>query len=202
MPGQPNAKRNAGKARGQKAAEERAKVMSEMAAESAKIAGGTKEQPVTADLASNPVWQAYEERRQANLARMQAEGEAWKEAEKNPATVEQTQRAIALMANGYTVREACELLGYSYPAINKTMYRSEELRQAADHAREQYAHERVRRMHEIIRDEPDAARARVLADAIKWEVSKVLPKFYGDKLDVGINDKAVFSINLGTSPSK
>jgi hypothetical protein len=215
MAGQPNARRNAGKARGQKAAEERAAVAAQMKAEKAgqpQKRGATKEQQAqtgtaVVDLSGNAVWQAYEERKQARLAQLQAEGAEWRRAEALEKqgvipTHEQCQDCIELVESGHNLLEAAESLGYSYYAINKAIRKSKELSARLNDAKEMYAHERVRRVSAIIANEPDPARARILADLIKWEVSKVLPKFYGDKLDVAVTDKVSFSFGLAPSSSK
>ena len=180
----PISKRNAGKSRGQKIKEQ--------------LDGLTPEQA----LSRNPVWQAYLERREAYKAKLQAEGAEWRQAQGISYTEQQCMDCIEMTGKGYSLREAAEALGLYYSAVNMCIYRSDSLKAAMNAAREQYAHERVRRIDEIVASEPDPARARILVDAIKWEVSKVLPKFYGDKIDVGVSDKVSFSINLAPSSGK
>lgn len=192
MAGQPYAKRNAGKRRGQIAQEQRDAVLNP------ENGGGLE----NSEDSINPVLLAYQQRKEAVLQKVKADRERWIKERGEIATQDQIDQVIELMCNGYNVKEACEMLEASYPAINKAIYRNPETRQRVEDAREMYAYCRVQTMYEVIATEPDPARARILADAVKWEVSKVLPKFYGDRIDVTASDKVTFSINLGAPADK
>jgi hypothetical protein len=57
--------------------------------------------------------------------------------------------------------------------------------------REQYAHTREVQAHviaddtrDIVDNEPDPARARVMLDQRKWHANKLLPKVYGNRHEV------------------
>ena len=68
---------------------------------------------------------------------------------------------------------------------------SDELKQAYARARDMRAHAIAGRIYEMADDvrrgkiAPDAA--RVAIDAYKWTASKMLPKSYGDKVDISGN---------------
>jgi hypothetical protein len=62
---------------------------------------------------------------------------------------------------------------------------------ASESFREQYAHTREVQAHviaddtrDIVDNEPDPARARVMLDQRKWHASKLLPKVYGDRQEI------------------
>lgn len=150
-------------------------------------------------LSENPIWQAYEQRKAARLARLKAEGSEWIKAKDINYTDEQCLSAIELVPQGHNLLEACEMLDLSYPAVFKRVQRNPDLQAAVDAARELYAHERVKQAQRIAEEEADPARARILTDLIKWEVSKVLPKFYGDKVNVDAGDSVTFQLNIGKS---
>lgn len=100
---------------------------------------------------------------------------------------EQVRAVIALMENGNSERAACEQVG-----INRATFRSAALKTgAADHyarACEAIAQDQVEKLEAAI-DEArggviDVQVARLEIDARKWLASKLLPKRYGDKLEL------------------
>lgn len=84
-----------------------------------------------------------------------------------------------------SLKAACLKAGRGYGNIRRRIAESEKLRALYAHARSEYQRAKVEEMEEIARKEPDVQRARLLCDVIKWESSKVLPKEFGDKLDLG-----------------
>jgi len=48
---------------------------------------------------------------------------------------------------------------------------------------------RVDRMADVARTEPDVNRARLIIDTDKWLAAKLIPKVYGDKLDLTIEHR-------------
>lgn len=50
-------------------------------------------------------------------------------------------------------------------------------------------------LEEIARTEEDVSRARLIVDTRKWYLSKVMPKKYGDKMDLTTDGKAL-TINI------
>ena len=82
------------------------------------------------------------------------------------------------------------------------IHRSPLLKDRLDAAREDYAHARQTLMHQMIQDEPDPVRARLIADCIKWELSKVLPRFYGDRVAIDAPDGISFALNIARPIAK
>ena len=101
--------------------------------------------------------------------------------------IEQVKAVIALMEQGSSERGACEAVG-----INRLTFRSAALKAGAvdQYARacEAIAQDQVESLESAIADMRngviDASQARVEIDARKWIASKVLPKRYGDKLEL------------------
>lgn len=100
---------------------------------------------------------------------------------------EQVNAVIALMEKGTSERAACEQVG-----INRLTFRSAALKVGAvDHyarACEAIAQDQVEKLEAAI-DEArggllDVQVARLEIDARKWLASKLLPKRYGDKLEL------------------
>lgn len=102
-------------------------------------------------------------------------------------TPEQIERVLSLMEEGNSERKACETVG-----INRATFRSAALKAAVDdqyaRALEGLAADQIEKMEQTIEDmrakTVDAQMARVEIDARKWFASKLLPKKYGDKLDM------------------
>ena len=100
---------------------------------------------------------------------------------------EQVRAVIALMEQGSSENAACEQIG-----INRGTFRSAALKIGAadEYARacEAIAESQVSALESAIADMRngtiDASMARVEIDTRKWLASKVLPKRYGDKLEL------------------
>lgn len=85
------------------------------------------------------------------------------------------------MSEGLNLKEICDTTpDVNYLSIWQRIHADEELALLYTRGRDCYAHSRVAAIHRIATTEPDVARARLMCDNIKWEASKVLPKFYGD----------------------
>jgi hypothetical protein len=98
---------------------------------------------------------------------------------------------LGRLEDGLTLPVACAEAGLNYSNVAKRIRADPELTTAYAHARELYSHFRVAEMYEVARNEPDVQRAKLLTDIAKWEVSKVLPKIYGERtaLDVTTMNK-------------
>lgn len=102
-----------------------------------------------------------------------------------PITEELTQTLIQKTIDGtYTLMDACVEAKVEYIKVWKTIQKSAESKEMYACARQDYARNRVQEAYRIGRDEPDTNRARILIDLIKWETSKVLPREFGDKMQV------------------
>lgn len=90
------------------------------------------------------------------------------------------------LVDGLSLRQACAKQGRPDKAtFLRWMETDEQLRDQYARAREAQAETYAAEIIEIVDTEPDAARARVRMDARRWVASKLLPKKYGDKVQVG-----------------
>lgn len=98
---------------------------------------------------------------------------------------------LSKMEDGQNLLQVCRAAGVSYSAVRRRINDSPDLTALYAIARQNYAHAKVDELHIIALSEPDVMRARLRCDCLKWEISKVLPKIYGDKLSVEttINDR-------------
>ena len=89
------------------------------------------------------------------------------------------------IAIGKSLRKICE--GDEFPTV-KTVFNwlrtDEAFLQQYTRAREEQAESYADEIIDIADTEADPNKARVRVDSRKWVVSKLLPKKYGDKLDV------------------
>ena len=121
-------------------------------------------------------------------------------------------KIIDLMSNSHkSIRACCTECGISYNAFKQWIkptsptfhdYALTQYTQGKDEQK-QYMFEEINRltyrMAELLEDgsiDPQIASAavsalRVQVDALKWELSKLDPKKYGDKLDVTSDNKAI-----------
>ncbi len=86
--------------------------------------------------------------------------------------------------NGSSLKEECVKEGLSYNAIWKRVNNSDELIQLDRRAREASIDLRVRQLNDLVQNEDDVNRARLLCDNIKWEAARVLRKIYGEHIVV------------------
>jgi len=94
-------------------------------------------------------------------------------------------RMLRRMACGMTLVECCIEDGEaSFPEVMARIEEDPELTRAFDKAMECYCHARVGAMGLIARREPNVARAKLLCDNIRWEVSKLMSQVYGDRVKV------------------
>lgn len=94
------------------------------------------------------------------------------------------------IAEGQSMREIAAMFdGLSVNGILRMIDRDDDTSKRYARAKEQMAHYAARRIAEISNDTlkgkhaPDAA--RVALDGFKWTASKLLPRAYGDKLELG-----------------
>lgn len=153
----------------------------------------------------NPVLTQHLQLKEARKERLREEGRLYRASLDEPEpTRDAVMRVIDMISKGFTGPEACEAMEISLYAFYATLGRHKDIKAAADQARLDYAHARVADMYRRVEEEPDPQKARIYADIVKWEVSKVLPKFYGDKLDVTSAGEGIkFAINFnGAAPEK
>jgi len=104
-------------------------------------------------------------------------------ATKNVLTVEQIEEIIERVASGLTLLQSCKKAKKDYMNVNKRINADSELKRLHAYAREEHMRVRVQSAHDIAADPNiDPARARIMIDLIKWEVARVLPKEFGDRV--------------------
>ncbi len=91
---------------------------------------------------------------------------------------------VSKMEDGQNLLQVCRAAGVSYSAVRRRIHDSPDLTALYARGRQGYAHAKVDELHEIAINEPDVMRARLRCDMLRWEISKVLPKIYGDKLSI------------------
>lgn len=185
MAGWPSRREAQGKAKGQRAEEQRETAMGEA------LAVGE----------DNPVLAAMMVREQAYDQLIESHKAEEEQSQRTPITDDQCLEVISLMEAGLPLLDGCKSMGYSFTGIYKRIMRTPTLKAAYDAGREMYAHAAVERTKRLAMIEPDPQRARLLIDILKWETSKVLPKFYGDKINVDTADGVTFQLNLGAPRS-
>lgn len=88
-------------------------------------------------------------------------------------------------SEGKTLLALCKEANIAYSTARKRIDESTELSALYAVAREEYAHTRVQLLDEIAlatKTSVDVQRAKLRCDNIKWEVAKVIPKMYGDRM--------------------
>lgn len=113
---------------------------------------------------------------------------------------EQIQAVIELMGQGWSENKACQEVG-----INRSTFRQMALRHSAgnEYARalENMAQAQIELVEKTIEDMRngtiDAMMAKVEIDTRKWFASKLLPRQYGDKVDLTTNGKDLPAPLLG-----
>ncbi len=110
----------------------------------------------------------------------------------------QIEEILETMANEVIpLKEACKKHKLDYGNIWKRIMSSDTLKPLYARSRQDFARSKIEEMHEIAIQEPDVQRARLRTDLIKWEVSKVLPKEFGDKLEIDATLNADVKVTIG-----
>ena len=103
-----------------------------------------------------------------------------------PITERQRSIVLAELEAGQSLVQACQTADLqSRTAWYEEMDRDEELADSYARARERGYKARADALYDVARDEsikPDSR--RIIVDTMKWELSKMLPKVYGDRLDL------------------
>ncbi|MBI2798997.1 MAG: hypothetical protein HYX63_01720 [Gammaproteobacteria bacterium] len=88
-------------------------------------------------------------------------------------------------SEGKALLTLCKEAHIAYSTARKRINESNELSAVYAVAIEEYAHTRVQLLDEIAlgaKTAVDVQRAKLRCDNIKWEVAKVIPRVYGDRL--------------------
>lgn len=95
-------------------------------------------------------------------------------------------RVLARISEGSSLRKACEAEGVAPMTVLDNLRRDPELTVQYAHARQCCYEARADKLMDTAWDPSiEPARLRIIVDAQKWELSKLLPKQYGDKLELG-----------------
>lgn len=103
-------------------------------------------------------------------------------------TKEQVVSVLDRMFDGMTFKAACEAEGLKRKTVFDAID-TYELAATYARAKEGYAMARVDEMDYIAQTEDDVGRARLRCDNIKWEMSRVASRIYGDKTQTEITGK-------------
>lgn len=102
------------------------------------------------------------------------------------------------MTAGLTLKQVVEKHNFDYAHVSLKISKSEDLTRLHARAREEFAHVCVEKMFQIADDEPDVQRARLKCDNVKWYAARVLPKNYGDKMQLSGDSNAPLIIKTIT----
>lgn len=92
-----------------------------------------------------------------------------------------------MIAAGLSVENACKRAGITEYRYTKWLADLPAFATAVYRARAIIVDRRIDRIAHVAANEPDVNRARLIIDTDKWLASKLIPKVYGDKLDVNVN---------------
>lgn len=117
-----------------------------------------------------------------------------------PITPAEFDLVIDSLKNGISimqlVRDMREM-GIDFPSASRIydhVYRSSETRLLYTQARETFAHAVVDEVINIADSERDPQRARNKMNARQWVAAKLIPKTYGDKLDLEVTNKVDLTV--------
>jgi hypothetical protein len=94
-----------------------------------------------------------------------------------------------LIASGKSIADACKLAGVTQYYYTKWLADLPAFELSVRRARAILVDRQVDDIDHVARTEPDVNRARLIVDGIKWRASKLIPKVYGDKLDVTVEHR-------------
>ena len=100
--------------------------------------------------------------------------------------------ALTLVSGGLSIREACKKAGIDYSTFYQKVALPEYTNQYARalEIRADVLFDQIIDIADNPDQDADVQRDRLRVDARKWVVSKMLPKKYGDKTSVEIDDAA------------
>jgi len=108
---------------------------------------------------------------------------------------EQQQAFVERIASGQAIGvslEACGITEYAYAKWRAEMPAFE---QAVRAARAMVIDRRIDEIDHVARTEPDVNRARLIIDTQRWLASKLMPRVYGEKLDINVTQ----TIDIGSA---
>jgi len=100
---------------------------------------------------------------------------------------EQQKQVCTLIATGKSIEKACELAGITEYRYTKWLADLPAFEQAVRRARAIIVDRRIDRIAEVARTEPDVNRAALIIKTDQWLASKLIPKVFGDRIDLNVN---------------
>lgn len=120
-------------------------------------------------------------------------------------TDEQIVEILDRLPDGLTLKQSCKKSKLAYFNVVRRIGANHDLKYLHAQAREEYARTRAQDIHDIAANPRiDPATKRIMIDAIKWEVARVLPKEFGDRVqqDVIITDNTTLSQRMAAARSR
>ena len=102
---------------------------------------------------------------------------------------------------GMSILRTCADLGISKPFVLDWAKDDEAFAAQYAYARDMLTEFYAEEIVEIADNEPDPTKARVMVDARKWIVSKLLPKKYGDR-PADVNVQAITHVHISADRQK
>lgn len=92
---------------------------------------------------------------------------------------------LARIADGSSLRKACAAEGINESTARRYIREDAETATQYARARQSCLETRAEQLMDTASDETiEPASRRIIVDALKWELSKLLPKVYGDKVEL------------------
>jgi hypothetical protein len=103
-------------------------------------------------------------------------------------TPKQWEDLLNHLREGESVVSWCKSNGVGRWAIYEGLEKNPELADRYARAKQIGVEARLDAARELAKSEPDVNRARLIVDLDKWEASKLLPKKYGDRQTIALED--------------
>lgn len=118
-------------------------------------------------------------------------------------TPELEKKVLMGIYRGKSVDGVCKELGLDDWTVMQHLARSEELTRTLAHARASYLTTQLHELDQVIYDMNICPqRARLKVDLVKWELTKVLPKVYGDRMTHDVNVQVDLSGAIAEAESR
>lgn len=105
----------------------------------------------------------------------------------NQGLTEQQASVCSLVAMGKPVAEACKRAGITEYRYYQWVAQLPAFEQAVRGARAMLAERHLAQLDELVFSEPDTQRLGIMQRHFHWKAGKLIPKVYGDKLDITLD---------------
>lgn len=117
-------------------------------------------------------------------------------------TEEQWEGLLEHIGQGGSTKSFCDANKIRQGAIYERIGSDSTFAEKYAHAKANGIESRIDAAQEVARTEPDVQRARLIVDLAKWEASKLLPKRYGDSLDLTSKGESIQPLMVAVDPKK